>query len=285
MTPPVFSIVTPSFNSASWLRLCIASVADQEGVTLEHIVQDGGSTDGTPEWLTSDPRVHAFVEKDSGMYDAINRGLARAQGEICAYLNCDEQYLGGTLRRVKDFFDQHPQVMIIFGDALLINEEAQLLSYRRAVLPSRLHTKYVHLNTLSCAMFFRRTVFEAGYRFDSQWRAIGDAVWVHRLIEARIPMAVLPEPLAAFAFTGENLSTTNRAEEEAQRWSNGDWLKRGAPVFSLLHRIQKWRAGAYQKRTIHTELYSRTSMEKRQSFKADALGFYWPNQQPSKACS
>ena len=72
-----FSIVTPSYRRSAWLKLCIASVADQ-GVELEHIVQDAGSDDGTLEWLPQDTRVKAFVEKDQGMYDGVNRGLRRA---------------------------------------------------------------------------------------------------------------------------------------------------------------------------------------------------------------
>src|SRR5947207_3288616 len=102
-----FSIITPSFNPAPWLPLCIASVADQ-AVDVEHIVQDAGSTDGTLEWLRNDGRVKAFVERDGGMYDALNRGLRRAQGDILAYLNCDEQYLPGCLQRVDAFFRDHP---------------------------------------------------------------------------------------------------------------------------------------------------------------------------------
>ena len=91
-----FSIVTPSFRNSRWLKLCIASVADQQGVEFEHIVQDSCSDDGTQDWLPRDRRVKAFIEKDSGMYDAVNRGYRRAQGDILAYLNCDEQYLPGT---------------------------------------------------------------------------------------------------------------------------------------------------------------------------------------------
>src|SRR5215207_9280200 len=113
---PQFSIVTPSFRSSAWLKLCIASVADQEGVTLEHLVQDAGSDDGTLDWLTTDSRVAAFVEKDSGMYDAVNRAWRRARGEILAYLNCDEQYLPGALNLVADYFAEHPEVDILFGD-------------------------------------------------------------------------------------------------------------------------------------------------------------------------
>ena len=64
-----FSIVTPSFRNSRWLKLCIASVADQQGVELEHIVQDSCSDDGTQDWLPHDRRVRAFIEKDGGMYD------------------------------------------------------------------------------------------------------------------------------------------------------------------------------------------------------------------------
>ena len=78
----LLSIITPSFRNSAWLKLCIASVADQQGVQVEHIVQDSCSDDGTQEWLAQDPRVKAFIEKDSGMYDAVNRGYRRASGEI-----------------------------------------------------------------------------------------------------------------------------------------------------------------------------------------------------------
>ena len=94
----MLSIITPSFRSSAWLKLCLASVADQQ-VELEHIVQDAGSDDGTLDWLPQDRRARVFVEKDQGMYDAINRGLRRASGDILAYLNCDEQYLPGALPR------------------------------------------------------------------------------------------------------------------------------------------------------------------------------------------
>src|SRR5688572_33122025 len=84
------SVITPSFRNSRWLKLCIASVADQD-IDHEHIVQDSCSDDGTQDWLPHDKRVKAFIEKDKGMYDAVNRGLRRATGEILSYINCDEQ--------------------------------------------------------------------------------------------------------------------------------------------------------------------------------------------------
>src|SRR6266852_6172722 len=80
-----FSIITPSFLGRQWLPLCIASVADQQGVEVEHIVQDSCSGDGTEELLKNYSSVTAYVEKDEGMYDAVNRGFSRSTGEILAY--------------------------------------------------------------------------------------------------------------------------------------------------------------------------------------------------------
>ncbi|MBA3650728.1 MAG: glycosyltransferase, partial [Chthoniobacterales bacterium] len=145
----MISVVTPSFNQSDWLRLCVASVADQAGVEHEHLVQDARSADGTQDWLARDNRVVAVSEPDHGMYDAINRGLRRATGEICAYLNCDEQYLPATLARVAAYFRDHPEVDLLFGDVILVDENGQPVSYRRTVLPDRAHIRAAHLNTTS----------------------------------------------------------------------------------------------------------------------------------------
>jgi len=78
IAPVTSSIITPSYRNSQWLKLCIASVADQQGVELEHIVQDSCSDDGTLDWLPHGHRVQAFLEKDAGMYDAVNRGYRHA---------------------------------------------------------------------------------------------------------------------------------------------------------------------------------------------------------------
>jgi glycosyltransferase involved in cell wall biosynthesis len=274
--PPEFSIITPSFRPGGWLRLCVASVADQTGVAHEHLVQDAGSDDGTLEWLRADSRVRLFVERDEGMYDAINRGLQRARGELLAYLNCDEQYLPGTLEKVARFFREHPRVEVVFGDAILIGARAEPLSYRRAVKPWRSHVRWVHLNTLTCATFFRRSVVERGFLFDPRWKAIGDAVWVERMLAARVPMAVLPEPLAAFAFTGGNLGASERAARELREWQGGDWRAKAAPVFSLVHRVRKAWAGAYRPREVSVALHTPDAPEAGRREHRATVGYGWP---------
>jgi len=168
------SVVTPSFRSSQWLKLCIASVADQ-GTEIEHIVQDAVSDDGTLDWLPKDTRVRAFVEKDNGMYDGINRGLRRATGEILAYLNCDEQYLPGSILHVKEFFRSFPDIDVLFGDVIMIDGAGAYLYHRKMQVPLKWHTQTCHLSTLSCAMFFRRRLFfDLGFTFDTNLRDVGD---------------------------------------------------------------------------------------------------------------
>src|ERR1700685_140160 len=124
-----FSIITPSFRNSNWLKLCIASVVDQQGVEFEHIVQDSCSDDGTQDWLPQDPRVKAIIEKDAGMYDAINRGYRRATGDILAYLNCDEQYLPGALKAVRDFFEANPGVEVALAGTIVIDAGGQYICH------------------------------------------------------------------------------------------------------------------------------------------------------------
>ena len=135
-----FSIVTPTFKQPDWVRLCANSVADQVGVTFEHIIQDGGDGKGL-EWLESMPGARLFVEPDRGMYDALTKGISKATGDIIAHLNSDEQYLPGALRSVHQFFMRNPEIEVLFGDAILTNAEGKPLGYRRIILPLRSHTR------------------------------------------------------------------------------------------------------------------------------------------------
>ena len=275
---PQFTIVTPSFQNSEWLRLCVASVADQAQVSVEHIVQDAGSSDGTAEWLRGDSRVRAFIEDDAGMYDAINRGLSRARGSICAYLNCDEQLLPNALARVGHYFETHADIDVVFGDAILINDAGIPLSYRRAVLPKRQHVRLSHLNTLSCATFFRRSLVEKGFFFDPNWRVIGDAVWIETLLRSGVRMGTLRQPLAVFTFTGKNLGASPASQEESarRRPPAGVWSGLQKLIAVMSHRVRKLLAGAYWRRHVQVEIYTRQSLSSRQRLERTAVGFSWP---------
>ncbi len=256
-----FSIITPSFRNSNWLKLCIASVADQR-VALEHIVQDAGSDDGTLDWLPSDPRAKAFVEKDAGMYDAVNRGLRRATGDILAYLNCDEQYLPGALQTVEKFFQSHPDVDMVFGDVVMVDTLGNYLWHRKMQPPLLHHTWTCHLSTLSCAMFFRRRVITEGQQFfDPQWRDVGDGEWIVRLLRQKIRMATLGQFTSTFTQTGANMSAGPNAQRENRRLfeTAPAWAKTARPLIILHHRLRRWLGGMYHQKPFSFAIYTPTS--------------------------
>ena len=109
MQPPLFSIITPSYNYAKYVRECIESVKAQEGVTFEHIVFDAVSTDGTLDILREYPHLDVTVKPDRGMSDAINKGFRKAKGKWVMWLNTDDRLLPGALKAVAAFAEQHPE--------------------------------------------------------------------------------------------------------------------------------------------------------------------------------
>jgi glycosyltransferase involved in cell wall biosynthesis len=272
-----FSIVTPTFNQPDWLRLCVASVLDQEGVEVEHIIQDGGDGKGL-EWLKEEPRAHVCCEKDRGMYDAVTRGISKSSGLIIAHLNSDEQYLPGALKSVKEFFDTHSDVEVLFGDAILIDALGKPLSYRRIILPRRSHTIGCHLGTSSCSTFFRRTVVNRGLSYTSEWRQIGDAALVLSWLDAGVKMATIHRSLAVFTFTGVNMFTGSEAREERARLREESSLGPLAipPLLAARHRLEKLLHGAYKARDIEIEIFTRESPGKRRKIRARKVGFSWP---------
>lgn len=262
------SIVTPSFRGNQWLKLCVASVADQ-GVPHDHIVQDGGSDDGTLDWVTTDSRVRAFVEKDKGMYDALNRGLRRAQGEILAWLNCDEQYLPGTLPAVITFFEQHPEIDFLFGDVIMVDPAGAYLWHRKMQTPLLYHTWTCHLSTLSCAAFFRRqVVFDHNLLFDTKWRDAGDAEWMVRVLGRPFKMATLGAFTSTFTQTGANMSAApNAVRENAElRRLAPRWAQVLRPGLILHHRLRRWLGGMYRQGPFAYEIFTNASPKQRQRF-------------------
>jgi glycosyltransferase involved in cell wall biosynthesis len=162
---PLVSIVTPSFNQASFLEETICSVLDQDYEHLEYIIVDGGSTDGSSEIIQqyADRLAWWVSEPDKGQTDAINKGFAKANGDILAWLNSDDTYLKGAVSDAAAYLQAHPDVGAVYGDSNLINESGEVLGKfpARQTDYQRLMRGYVHIPQQ--ATFFRGDL----------WRKVG----------------------------------------------------------------------------------------------------------------
>ena len=129
-TLPKISVVTPCYNSITTIRDTIESVKNQGYPNWEHIVFDGGSTDGTVELLKEYPHLIWISEKDEGHYHAMNKGIERATGEVVAVLNADDCYRPGALQKVGGAFAAHPDWDGLFGDVVFVDGNGKEI-YRR----------------------------------------------------------------------------------------------------------------------------------------------------------
>lgn len=252
------SVVTPSFRQVDYLKCCAASVRDQTGdFTVEHLIHDGGSGGDFDRWAEEQEGAVCVSEKDDGMYDAINRGFRKADGDVIAWLNCDEQYLPGTLQRVARYFEDHPETDILLGDVILVDEVMTPLAYRRAVKPTLGHIRHSHLSTFSAATFVRRRVLDAGHFLQTRWKTIADAVWIEELLKAGYRAATLHEPLAVFCMLGSNLGQSALLFEERREWeleigATSKWWKRW---YVTQYRLERLRVGAYSLRKVTVSAY------------------------------
>jgi len=133
------SIITPSYNQAAYLEQTIRSVLEQDYPRIEYIVVDGASSDGSVEIIKKYESKFAYwvSEKDHGQADAINKGFVRATGEIIAWLNSDDYYLQGTVSAAVKVFEENPDVVLVYGDMLAVDEHGKTfntLSYKQLTL-------------------------------------------------------------------------------------------------------------------------------------------------------
>jgi len=195
-------------NGARYLRECLASVRGQDYPELEHVVADGGSTDGTLELLGAFPSIRVLPGPDQGIYEGINRAFAASRGEIIGILNADDCYTSGVLREVAESFEDRT-VMAVFGGAVIFGD----LNPEGRTLANEQHEPW-YMATLGSpiinAWFFRRAVFERLGKFSTRYRIAADR-----------------EFLLRFALAGLSYKETHRVccryrEHEASRTFRGN---------------------------------------------------------------
>lgn len=226
------SVITPTFNSGEYLPGTVESVAGQSYPHIEHIVVDGGSTDGTLEILKTS-RVKWKSGPDQGMYDAVNKGIRMSAGEVVCYLNADDRFFPGTVGAVVKELQAHPEVSLVFGYCAYTTPRGNTLATFR---PSLSHSaRRTRITFAQPATFWRRSVHEKVGYFDPAMKNAGDADFFHRIRAAGLQARLIRKPLAQFMVREDAISMTmlgNMRQEVASIYSQHK-ISRRSPRYLL----------------------------------------------------
>lgn len=213
MNPPLVSVITPTLNRRELLARTLRSVAEQTYPNVEHIVVDGGSTDGSVELLQGHD-VRWISERDHGMYAAINKGMSMASGQILAYLNSDDLYFPWTVDSAVSALLENPQVDVVYGDLAHLDTETGRGGLR---LYPPFHLGYLVRSAFigQPTAFWRRRVLTKLGGFDENLRFVADCdFWMRAGSHFRF--LKLDEVLAVDGGHPATLRVTNSEEVVAE---------------------------------------------------------------------
>ena len=217
MTGPRISIVTISFNQARFLPAAIESVLGQGYDNLDYIVVDPGSTDCSREIIAGyGDRLTAIFEPDQGPADGLNRGFARASGEVFGYINADDLLLPGALDAVARAFAD-PAIDVICGNGTMIDADGRTT---RSVYSSRFSLPaFAHgaMTFVQQANFFRATAFAAAGGFNIANRTCWDAELLVDLALAGARVRNVQDRLGGFRMYGESITGSGRFAEQTAK--------------------------------------------------------------------
>ncbi|MFI5251109.1 MAG: glycosyltransferase family 2 protein [Bacteroidota bacterium] len=211
MNSPRFSIISPSYNQASFIEANIQSVMNQDFSDVEHIIIDGGSTDGTIDILKKYPHLRWVSEPDNGQAHALNKGFKMAKGEIVGWVNSDDMYRPNIFKKVNDAFSD-PHVMVVYGDGYEIDAGGR--ETKPMLTRGMTYENLVKYWTWSCeyvqpSFFYRRQVFqEVGYLDESLQYVMDQEYFIrltHRYTLQYIPYALSNLRLYESSKTGKGM--------------------------------------------------------------------------------
>lgn len=229
----LISIVTPSYNQARYIEQTIKSVLSQDYPRIEYLIVDGGSTDGSQNIIKKyEDKLGWWVsEKDRGQTDAINKGFARARGDILAWINSDDTYEPGAVTAAVAYLRDHPEVGMVYGDCNFINESGKVIGrFNSAQTNYRLLRRgYAHIPQQT--MFFRADLWkQVGPLDPSFYFAMDYDLWTR--IAARTEIKYVPQTWANFRLhsSGKTILADDRCWPEMIRVHYRD----GGSFFSII---------------------------------------------------
>jgi glycosyltransferase involved in cell wall biosynthesis len=200
---PTVSIVTPSLNQAGFIRATIESVLAQDYPTVEYLVADGGSRDGTIDVLRGyGSRIRWFSEPDSGQSAAVNRGWSMTSGRIVGWINADDTFEPGAVRRAVEFLRDHPDVDVVYGRCDYVDARGESIAAFPTGPPDYLNLVRSAVNVIpQPATFLRRRVLDITGHLDESLHYVMDLdLWLRAGLRHRF--GFLPAKLANLRLHG-----------------------------------------------------------------------------------
>ena len=215
--------MTPSYNQRSFLELALQSVRAQNYPSLEHIVVDGASTDGSVDYLQSLTgkagweHLHWISEPDKGQSDALNKGFKVASGNIVGWLNSDDVYRPGCFKAVVEAL-KDTRIDVLYGDTTWIDEKSRILQIRREINFSRFVMLYHRVLCVpTAATFFSKRVFDEGNFIDLEYRYSMDLEFFLRLESLGYRFRHIPVLLADFRWHSASKSSAAASGQFEER--------------------------------------------------------------------
>src|SRR4030095_15856404 len=235
----VVSIVTPSYNQAGYLKQTLPSVLEQDYPNIEYFVVGGASGDGSDKIIKKyQDRLSWWVsEKDSGQGEAINKGLARASGEILAWLNSDDYYLPQAISSLVKVFEQNTDVVMVYGDMLAVDENGQTFNVQKF--------QQLSLEDLLCfqiigqpSVFFRREAYETVGRLDPTFHFMLDHhLWIRLAQLGRI--LHVPQVWSAARYHPQAKTRARAAEFGREAFRVLDWAKKQPGLAESVSKVKR----------------------------------------------
>ena len=199
-TLPKITIVTPSFNQASFIKETIESVLNQDYPNFEYFVVDGGSTDGSVDIIREyEDRITWWIsEKDDGQSDAINKGFRRSTGELCAWVNSDDVLLPNCLREIAEFYLANNQPDIINSNCIYINAESKIIGVSIVPKQTYFFAKRCVWFLTQPAVFYKTSVIRQNNYLNVDFHLAMDVdMWI-KLMKMNCRFEHIPKFLGAF---------------------------------------------------------------------------------------
>lgn len=213
---PKISIITVVRNDPKGLELTLSNLTQLDYPNLELVVVDGASTDSTPRVAESfsEHIAHYISEPDSGLYDAMNKGLRLATGQYVWFVNAGDRALSGN-RLVEVMTTDAPLCDVYFGEAVVVNESGQRLGLRRKKLPAELTWQSLKGGMVVCHQAFiaKRNIAPL---YDLKYRYAADIEWQIQCLKASLTTQSVGVALCEFTTGG--LSSQKHKESLVERW-------------------------------------------------------------------